>query len=275
LDWGTDADVDTFMDEAAEATTGNTQRFVKIRHSELTADHSLLGSKKKSLPMVVYTKRYAIEAQRPCIESASRNILPCFPSMSENEKTQWMLDSGASRHFTFNINNFVVYEAIPEPIQVLTATTTTNIVGMGTIIIKTKQGAHRISPVWYIPDLTTRLLSLGQFLQSGLSSRGSARAISLYTNEERTLTFYPRSRNDTIYVIESLLGTQEDSAFDTIHTVDFDIMHQHLSHPSSEVMCRAFRYVKDFPKVEIPEKHICPGCAQGKMTNKSFPASNM
>ena len=52
-------------------------------------------------------------------------------------------------------------------------------------------------------------------------------------------------------------------------------MHQCLSHPSSEVMRRAFRYVKNFPKVEIPEKHICPGCAQGKMTNKSFPTSNM
>jgi hypothetical protein len=186
-----------------------------------------------------------------------------------------MLDSGASRHFTFDINDFVVYEAIPEHIQVLTATTTTNIIGVGMVIINTKQGAHRISPVWYIPDLTTRLLSLGQFLQSGLSSRGSAHAISLYTNEERTLTFYPRSRNDTIYVIESLLGTQEDSAFDTIHTVDFDIMHQRLSHPSSEVMRRAFKYVKDFPKVDIPDKHICPGCAQGKMTNKSFPASNV
>jgi hypothetical protein len=64
-----------------------------------------------------------------------------------------MLDSGASRHFTFDINDFVVYEAIPEHIQVLTATTTTNIIGVGTVIINTRQGAHRISPVWYIPDL--------------------------------------------------------------------------------------------------------------------------
>jgi hypothetical protein len=52
-------------------------------------------------------------------------------------------------------------------------------------------------------------------------------------------------------------------------------MHQRLSHPSDEVLQRAFRYVKDFPKVEIPKKHICPGCAQGKMTNESFPTSNM
>jgi hypothetical protein len=99
------------------------------------------------------------------------------------------------------------HDIIPhEPIgtiEVLTATTTTNIVGMGMVIIRTKQGAHRISPVWYIPELTTRLLSLGQFLQSGLSSRGSARAISLYMNEKNVLSFYPRSEDDTIYVIDT------------------------------------------------------------------------
>jgi hypothetical protein len=278
LDWGTDADVDSFMDEAAEATTGNTQRYAGERSANMPLTLSLhLGSKQEQpLPTsTICTKAYATGIQRLYTELLCTNTFPCFPSLSDDKKTQWMLDSGASRHFTFDINDFVVYEAIPEKIQVLTATTTTDIIGVGTVIINTRQGAHRISPVWYIPDLTTRLLSLGQFLQSGLSSRGSARAISLYTNEERTLTFYPRSKDDTIYVIESLLGTQEDSAFDTIHTVDFDIMHQRLSHPSSEVMRRAFRYVKDFPKVEIPDKHICPGCAQGKMTNKSFPASNV
>jgi transposase InsO family protein len=285
--------VDAFMDDAAGATTGNTERYagagkakrlltkssldsksVRMETSIFIANPSLLGSKQEQPLHTVDKIPTWIKGLYTEPGSSSRNILPCFPSFSETEKPFWMLDSGASRHFTFDINDFVVYEAIPEPIEVLTATTTTNIVGMGTVIIRTKRGAHRISPVWYIPELTTRLLSLGQFLQSGLSSRGSARAISLYTNEKNVLSFYPRSEDDTIYVIESLPGTQEDSAYDTIHTVDYSTMHQRLSHPSDEVLRRAFRYVKDFPKVEIPEKHICPGCAQGKMTNKSFPTSS-
>jgi hypothetical protein len=194
LDWGTDVDVDTFMDEAAEAMTGNTQRYGVVE-SEFTieAEPPHLDSKQEqSLPTsMIYTKRYTAGIQRLYTELVCKNITPCYPSTSETNKTQWVLDSGASQHFTFDINDFVMYEAIPEPIQVLTATTTTNIVGMGAVIINTRQGAHRISPVWYIPDLTTQLLSLGQFLQSGLSSRGSARVISLYTNKERTLTFYP------------------------------------------------------------------------------------
>ncbi len=58
-----------------------------------------------------------------------------------------------------------------------------------------------------------------------------------------------------------------------IHTVDFDTLHRRMAHPSPEVMVRARKYLKDFPTVRMPEEHTCPGCAQGKMTNKSFPPS--
>jgi hypothetical protein len=163
------------MDNSAGAISRNTQRYAGEGSANMPLTLSLhLGSKQEQ-PLHtdgIVTSNTPTWTKRLYTEPSCINISPCFPSMSETDKTQWMLDSGASQHFTFNINDFVVYEAIPEPIEVLTATTTTSIVGMGMVIIRTKRGAHRISPVWYIPDLTTHLLSLGQFLQSGLSSRG-------------------------------------------------------------------------------------------------------
>jgi hypothetical protein len=156
--------VDTFMGDSTDATTGNTQRYAGAGKANSLLTMALLDSKQEQ-PLHTVDK-IPTWIKRLYTESSSTNILPCFPSMSETDKTLWMLDSGASRHFTYNINDFVVYEAIPEHIEVLTVTTTTKIVGMGTVIIKTERGAHRISPVWYIPELTTRLLSLGQFLQS-------------------------------------------------------------------------------------------------------------
>jgi len=37
---------------------------------------------------------------------------------------------------------------------------------------------------------------------------------------------------------------------------------------------KARKHLKDFPEIEIPsEDHLCPGCAQGKMTNRPFYAS--
>ena len=50
-------------------------------------------------------------------------------------------------------------------------------------------------------------------------------------------------------------------------------MHRRMAHPSNDVFKQAGKYIKDFPKLRIPDEHICPGCAEGKMTNKSFPTS--
>ena len=59
----------------------------------------------------------------------------------------------------------------------------------------------------------------------------------------------------------------------TVYNMDFEIMHQCLTHPSSEVLRKAGKYVKDFPDIKIPSEHFCPGCVQGKMTQKPFPTS--
>ena len=39
-----------------------------------------------------------------------------------------------------------------------------------------------------------------------------------------------------IYMIQSLLGTEVDYSLSTIYNVDFETMHQHLMHPSGEVL---------------------------------------
>ena len=60
------------------------------------------------------------------------SCLPLHDESSENEAI-WMLDSGASWHFTYDANNFVELEAIP-PIPIYTANGRTNITGKGTVI---------------------------------------------------------------------------------------------------------------------------------------------
>ena len=135
----------------------------------------------------------------------TNNKISCFALHDELEdKAEWMLNSGASRHFTNSINDFIDYEAIiPSPVA--TANEQTQMTGKGTVIFIVDGRALRISPVYHILDLNTRLLSLGQFLQSGLHSRGSDREISLQGKEE-FLTFHPRQQGDTLYVIKMLLG---------------------------------------------------------------------
>ena len=90
------------------------------------------------------------------------------------------------------------------------------------------------------------------------------------------MTFTPRSERDSIYVIRALAACNVDmhSAVESIYIVDYETMHKRLVHPSKDVLQKARKHLKDFPQIEIPsEDHICPGCMQGKMTNRPFPTT--
>ena len=224
--------------------------------------------------MFTVTRKYCSNTKYLVPNTSS---LVCCP-LSVNEdhfEATWMLDSRASCHFTNNINDFVDYEENVGPERVVrTANGSTSIAGRGTVIFTVNNERIRLYPVFYIPDLNDHLLSLGQFHCSSLSSRGDAHVIVFYDgNNEVFLSFYPQTANSTIYVLQSLLGTEEDYSLSTIYSVDFETMHRCLAHPSSEVLRKAGKYVKDFPDIRIPSEHFCPGCVQGKMTQKPFPAS--
>lgn len=198
---------------------------------------------------------------------ARKNKNLCLVSNMSDTDDEWIIDSGASQHWTPYVNDFIEYHSI-KPMPISTANGTAYALGKGTVILETKSHMVRISLVFHVPDINSRLLSLGKFHESGLHSRGSSKGISLYNEKnEETLAFYPRKDTDPICTLNAR-STTEKAHPHTIYKVDFETLHQRLAHPSNEVLQKAF------PKVEIPEKHICSGCAQGKMTNKSFPSDN-
>ena len=117
---------------------------------------------------------------------------------------------------------------------------------------------------------------MGKFLQSGYTSTGNNKSIRIMKGSKSFLTFNPRQEKDSLYVIKSYMPNKTDihMAINTIYGVDFDIIHRRLAHPSKEVLLKARKHLEDFPEIEFPkEEHLCPGCAQGKMTNRSFPPS--
>jgi len=92
----------------------------------------------------------------------------------ECTNNMWLLDSGASAHFTNKISDFIDYTPIAESdrMPVRTVAHTIYVEGTGTVLLKhyitNKLVTTRVSPVFYIPSMSTRLLSMGVFLQQGL-----------------------------------------------------------------------------------------------------------
>ena len=275
LRW-TDDEVDVFMGESATASgvkTPGSAFNINLFGAEERYETNFTLRGEANPPTAFNNRRVNTPAT---LFNKVINKFVCLTLQDDESETEaeWMLDSGASRHFTFDINDYVNYETTAE-VLVRTANSFTKIVGKGTVIITVDGKTVRINPVYHIPDLSCRLLSLCQFLRSGLFSRGSAREISLHEDENEFLTFYPRTEEDSIYVIRSLVGARVSAQIKTIFSVDFEALHRRLAHPSNDVLRKAGRHIKDFPHVQILKEHICPGCAQGKMTNKSFPPSNI
>ena len=61
----------------------------------------------------------------------------------------------------------------------------------------------------------------------------------------------------------------------TVNRVNYDIWHKRMGHPSLEILKKGPTNLKGFPDDLIykSKELICPGCALGKMKNRSYPQS--
>ena len=109
----------------------------------------------------------------------------------------WLLDSGASAHFTNNISDFIEYEPMPvhDRIPVNTAAHTIFVEGTGTVLLKhyinETRVTTRVHPVLYIPEMSIRLLSMGEFLQQGMRVLGNLLQITLQNKNTRLSNVNP------------------------------------------------------------------------------------
>jgi hypothetical protein len=95
-------------------------------------------------------------------------------------RNYWLLDLGASQHYTNNIDDYVDYTlwTCGNYGYVRTATTTTPVIGTGTVMIrvpgpKGTERTLRVHNVRHMPEMFTRLLSLGSFLQDNMDLGGT------------------------------------------------------------------------------------------------------
>ena len=82
--------------------------------------------------------------------------------------------------------------------------------------------------------------------------------------------FIPGCLGSNMYTLESL----PLKGLTMTCTLTYDIVYHYLGHPSKDMIRHACKHMQNFPNVEISNMDsICPGCAMGKLPNRSFPPS--
>jgi hypothetical protein len=178
------------------------------------------------------------------------------------------------------LNDFIEYRKYKpyERTPVTTATHTIYVEGEGIVLLKHKVNGRtvktRLEHVLHVPQITTRLLSMGQFLLQGMHVLGDTLSISLLNKSTNIITCKPLYTGSSIFILEAT-PVQLDKSMLVIYKADYELMHKRLRHPSKDVLSNAPNHVKGFPKdLEVPSNSpVCPGCTQGKMPVSAHPPS--
>ena len=135
----------------------------------------------------------------------------------------------------------------------------------------------QLYPVFYVPWINHRFLSVGTLLNQGLMLRGSLSHLEFRSHNQTGLNLCePHELGQTIYWLSTKLASADSLlAKSLICSADYDIMHHWFNHPSKDVLQHASGTTLGFPSITFPHKEcICPRCAEGKMTRFVFPASD-
>ena len=160
----------------------------------------------------------------------------------------WLLDSGASQHFTNDMSDFTDYQPIEsQKINTTAKHAPLEIKGKGTVFlnhyVQTPQGwlekTTHLYPVFYIPGLSIRLMSVGVLLNNGFLMYGSSAKIAFYRRDSHSsvLETFPHMPGQTVFWLTARLSSQQSLlAKSTVLTMDYDLWHKHFGHLSKQVL---------------------------------------
>ena len=184
----------------------------------------------------------------------SSHIANCVKCKTPKAKKviEIMADSGASGCFTHTKSDLSEFEVLDDKDLVVKTASKTNslrITGRGAIMIthkithkgKSRSVTTQLYPVYYLPGLLTRLISIGQLLNSGLELRGSSSLLSFTATACNSIwpmmQCKPHSLGQNLHWLSARLTSKHSLlALSLVHTIDYDIMHRRFAHPSKDVL---------------------------------------
>ncbi|KAL1189088.1 Retrovirus-related Pol polyprotein from transposon TNT 1-94 [Cardamine amara subsp. amara] len=197
----------------------------------------------------------------------------CIPSDFETnagEENIWYLDNGASNHMTGDRRYFdKIDDSVTGKVR-FGDDSRVDIKGKGTVAFTDLNGEPQVmTDVYFIPDLKSNIISLGQATESGCDRRLKGEYLTMRDRDGKLLVKAERSKN-RLYKVRMGLRNFECSYLTTIS--DSSRWHARLGHVSLANIKSMIdkELVQGAPNIVL-EKEICRSCLLGKQTRKMFP----
>jgi len=195
--------------------------------------------------------------------------------LSEEDKgavgpRRWVLDTGATNHMTGTRSVFAELDTVVTGSVRFGDGSVVAIEGKGTVLFACKTGEHRrLEGVYYIPRLTTNIVSLGQMDEDGYKVDMEAGVLRLYDVQRQLLAKVNRSPS-RLYLLDMtiaapvcLLARVSDLAWR---------WHERYGHLNFQALRKLGRedMVRGLPVIDHVEQ-VCEDCALAKQKRTSFP----
>ncbi|KMT17950.1 hypothetical protein BVRB_2g034700 [Beta vulgaris subsp. vulgaris] len=195
------------------------------------------------------------------------------PSIFEGEldtEKVWYLDNSASNHMCGNRRFFFdLDETITGKVR-FGDDSRVDIKGKGSIRFLFKNGERKtLNNIYYIPELRSNIISLGQATEAGCEVRMKGNQLMLYNPSGQILVKTNRLRNRLYKVI---LEVESVKCLQLTISTESSKWHARLGHVNSKTMKLMINneVVTGIPRIVV-DKETCESCLRGKQTRQSFP----
>ncbi|CAL8156633.1 unnamed protein product [Prunus armeniaca] len=183
----------------------------------------------------------------------------------------WFLDSGCSNHMSGNKQWFVDFDEKFRHSVKLGNNSRMPVMGRGNIKLEIGGIIQVVTNVFYIPELTNNLLSVGQLQEKGLAILIQDGACRIY-HPRRGLIAHTQMTANRMFVLLANANIQSSSCLQVAAEDITDLWHRRYGHLNNKGL-RTLHYkqlVKGLPKLKAV-KRVCTICNIGKQHREAIP----
>ncbi|CAL1397608.1 unnamed protein product [Linum trigynum] len=188
----------------------------------------------------------------------------------EQNEACWFLDSGCSNHMCGNKNWFTDLDTSFKGSVRLGNDSRLDVAGKGAVKLVLEHVNLQIKDVYYVPDLNTNLLSVGQLQEKGLAfliKGGSCRIF----HEEKGMILQTSMQKNRMFVLKADL-INDTQCLQATDEHSLELWHRRFGHlsPKAILQLQQKEFVRDLPKL-TGEVGVCSTCQVGKQHRAPFP----
>lgn len=198
-------------------------------------------------------------------------LMACVDVNKDNKEDMWYLDSGCSNHMCGKKEYFSdLNENFRDSVK-LGNNSSMTVIGKGNIRLQVNGTTQIITEVFYVPELKSNLLSIGQLQEKGLTVLFQHGRCKVFHHEKGLIMDTKMSAN-RMFILQAISKPITSVCFNTITEDLVQLWHcryGHLSFTGLKTLQQK-AMVNGLPQLKTPSR-LCKDCLVGKQHRDSFP----